>query len=155
MSSLDERPFPRGAIIGAGLLIGLSMVMVGAAQLYKFSSPPVAKPAPTAEEIAERRDLRFVEVNGVAVQAIDATTGAKVVDLVESDGFIRVILQGLAFDRNRMGKREEPVFTLTHWTDGRISIEDKTTGISINLGAFGEYNKSAFRKLLSDQARAS
>jgi putative photosynthetic complex assembly protein len=117
--------------------------------------PPAPRAAPAAEDIAETRTLRFSEANGQAVAAFDVANGEKIVDLAQSDGFVRVVLSSLAFDRNRLGERAAPTFNLTRWTDGRISIEDTTTGISINLGAFGEENKSVFRKFLKSGAEQS
>lgn len=155
MSASYDPLIPRGAVIGAGALIAATMALVGMAQLAKLASPPAPKAAPAAEDIAEVRALRFDEKNGEAVSAFDAATGEKIVDLAQTDGFVRVVLSSLAFDRNRMGKRDQPTFNLTQWTDGRISIEDTTTGISINLGAFGEGNKSVFRKFLKGEAKTS
>jgi putative photosynthetic complex assembly protein len=155
MSASHDPLIPRGAVIGAGLLIAATVALVGTAQISKVISPPAHKAEPAVEDIAETRTVRFTEKNGEAVAAFDVTSGEKIVDLAQTDGFVRVVLSSLAFDRNRMGKREEPTFTLTRWADGRISIEDMTTGIAINLGAFGEANKSVFRKFLKSEATTS
>lgn len=155
MSAPHDPLIPRGAVIGAGLLIATTMVLVGTAQFSKLVSPPAPKAAPAAEDIAELRTLRFTGKHGEEIAAFDVASGEKVVDLAKSDGFVRVVLSSLAFDRKRLGKTGQPTFNLTHWTDGRISIEDTTTGISINLGAFGEGNKSVFRKFLKSEAQSS
>ena len=41
-----------------------------------------------------------------------------------------------------------PPFTLTLWKNRTLSLEDKSTGRSIELGSFGPDNRAAFAALL-------
>jgi putative photosynthetic complex assembly protein len=40
-------------------------------------------------------------------------------------------------------------FRLTDWTDGRLTLEDRSTGRSVELRAFGATNAAAFARLLT------
>ena len=65
-----------------------------------------------------------------------------------SNGFIRIVMRGLARERQSKGFGEELPFMLTRWSDGRLTISDPTTGRKIMLTGFGKDNVNAFAKLL-------
>lgn len=158
MSSLDERPFPKAALIGAGLLIFTTVAGVGAIQLQKhFAHIPLSENATGATQV-QSRELRFVDqkdgvsIYGGHVLVFDARTGAELPQLRERDGFVRAVLNSLAFERTKSGVEAAPVFTLVRWSDNRITITDKATGARISLGDFGPGNKSVFLRFFTGQA---
>ncbi|MDX2223420.1 MAG: photosynthetic complex assembly protein PuhC [Rhodospirillaceae bacterium] len=150
MSALDDRPFPRGAIIGAGVLITGVVLAVGAVQLDKWRNPQPPVTAFDGVDIAQSRVLRFESSDTGVLRVVDAQTGDVLGDLTETDGFIRTVLSSFDFDRRKQGVTAPPTFLLTLWADGRLSIEDQATGERINLGAFGAANKDVFRRFLPD-----
>ncbi len=158
MSSLDERPFPKAALIGAGLLMFTTVAGVGSIQLQKhFAHTPPSQSRDGATAV-QSRDLRFVDqqdgvgIFGGHVLVFDAQTGAELPQLRESDGFVRAILNSLAFERTKGGIEAAPVFTLVRWSDKRITITDKATGALISLGDFGPGNKSVFLRFFMGPA---
>ena len=60
---------------------------------------------------------------------------------------MRATLRGLAQERRRSGIGDTTPFLLTRWSDGRMSLDDATTGRDVALEAFGETNADAFTKL--------
>ncbi len=147
MSQSVRNDVPRAAIIGAAVMISIVMAAVGTAQFEKLHNP---SPPPVIDEsqISAVRDLRFIEgVTGVTV-VYDAQSGQPIENLRENDGFIRTVLASMAFDRSRQKINEVPVFRLVRWKDGRVSLQDKTIGRQINLGAFGGPNKAVFERFL-------
>ena len=48
-----------------------------------------------------------------------------------------------------------PPFRLTHWSDGRLSLEDPSTGRRIELDAFGPTNTAVFARLMGAPAVAA
>jgi len=155
LSSMDDRPFPKAALIGAGLLIVTTVVGVGTIQLQKhWSHLPLSQPMMTSAVPVQVRDLRFVDLqDGVAiygghVRVFDARTGAELPQLRERDGFVRAILNSLAFERTRRGIEAAPIFELVRWSDNRLTMTDKVTGSQISLGDFGPGNKSVFLRFL-------
>ncbi len=150
MSSLDERPFPAAALVGAGLLILTTVAGVGIIQLQKHFAPAsVASDAPGATAV-QTRLLRFVDQNdGVAVygghvRVFDVATGAELPQLRDRDGFVRAVLNSLTYERTKRAVSAPPIFELVRWSDNRITISDSATGARISLGDFGPGNKAVF-----------
>jgi len=154
MSALDDRPFPRGAVIAAGLLIGATLLFVGAFQWAKFNNP--APPEVVDEtQIVQSREIRFTgdpRSKSGPMSVYDAATAEKIADLRPNDGFVRTVLVSLAFDRGKRGITEEPTYKLIEWADSRVTIEDVTTGIKINTGAFSPESKAAFKRFFGEDA---
>jgi putative photosynthetic complex assembly protein len=155
LSSLDDRPFPAGALVGAGLLVLTTIAGVGTIQLRKhFSHVPLIASEIQVANPVQIRALRFedqkdgVAVYGGHVRVFDAETGAELPQLRERDGFVRAVLNSLTYERTKNGVQAAPVFELTRWSDNKITIADKATGARINLGDFGPGNKSVFQRFL-------
>lgn len=140
-----DRPFPRGALIGAAALIGFSLLAVTLARFAGLG--PVAEPmAP----VVQSRELRFADRADGAVLVYDRQ-GDEVVDLVPpgSGGFVRGVLRALARERRLQGDGASTPFRLSRLVDGRLTLEDLATGRVIDLKAFGHTNEGAFAQLLS------
>jgi len=138
------RPFPLGALIGAAALIGFSLLAVTAVRISgigRAESPP----PPAMESV----DLRFEDRKDGAV-AVYEDRGDKVVDVLApgSGGFVRGVLRALARERRSRGAMETVPFRLSRREDGRLTLEDLSTGRLIDLKAFGPTNADAFARLL-------
>ena len=146
-SSVQARSFPRGPLIGAAVLVGLAMLSASLARLSGIGAThiPIATPMTS-------RDLRFEDRPDGAVTIYAART-ATVVDVLPpgSNGFVRGVLRGLARSRKREHLGAEIPVRLTRWSDGRLSVEDPSTGEAITLDAFGMTNAGAFARLLNLQ----
>jgi len=156
LSSLDQRPFPKMALLGAGMLALTTVVGVGAHQLIKHFSP-TAEVADYGTQIQARR-LRFIDQGdgissfGGHVRVFDATTGRELAQLKESDGFVRAVLNSLAFERTRSGAGGDTVFELASWSSHKLTLKDTATGASVSLGQFGAGNTAAFLRFLDPAA---
>ena len=140
-----DRPFPRGALIGAAALIGFSLLAVTLARFAGLG--PVTEPmAP----VVQSRELRFADRADGAVLVYDRQ-GDEVVDLVPpgSGGFVRGVLRALARERRLQGDGASTPFRLSRLADGRLTLEDLAPGRVIDLKAFGHTNEGAFAQLLS------
>lgn len=140
--AIDGR-FPRGALVGAAGLVALSLLAAVVGRLTGVGTTML----PQAASI-ESRDLRFVDQADGSVAVYEAF-GDRLVYAVEpgSGGFVRGVLRGLARERRLEGMANEPPFRMTHWADGRLSIEDPLTERRVDLGAFGPANAGAFAKI--------
>jgi putative photosynthetic complex assembly protein len=145
-----ERPFPRGALLGAAALIGVTLLAVTAA---RFSD--AGKTSMPAAGAGASRTLHFEDRADGAVVALDAAKNTTVgVYAPGTNGFVRGVLRGLARERrlNAIAAQPpgaQPPFQLTRWSDGRLSLDDPATGRRIDLAAFGPTNAGAFAQLLT------
>ena len=95
------------------------------------------------------RDIRFEDRADGTVAVIAAEDG-RVIETMSpgTNGFVRIVMRGLARDRYANGLDEGPPFTLTRWADGRLTISDTVTDRRIELTGFGKDNVNAFANLL-------
>lgn len=141
-------PFPRGALVGAAVVLGVAIASAAAARIGDIGVVRMHAAAPV-----ERRELRFAdEANG----GVGIYEGATQIEVLPpgTNGFARGALRGLARERGRRGIGAEPPFRLTRWADGRLSLEDPTTGRRIDLEAFGPTNSAVFARLMTRPGEA-
>jgi putative photosynthetic complex assembly protein len=140
-----DRGLPRGALIGAAVLIGGSLLLVGIARLTGYGPDK-----PPASAVVESRDLRFEDRPDGAVLIYSAATNALVDTLPPgTNGFVRGVLRGLVRERRADHIGSTPPFRLTRWADGRLSLDDPSTGRHVDLEVFGPTNAGAFADILT------
>ncbi len=141
---VHDNKIPRGLLFGAGGLVGASLLLVIGARLTGFrpAEPPVSA-------VVERADLRFVDRSDGAV-LIYSAAGDRLVDTLPpgTNGFVRGVMRGLVRERNADKIGTLPPFRLTRWADGRLSLDDPSTGRHVDLEVFGPTNAGAFADIL-------
>jgi len=136
---------PRGILIGAALMIALTIALSGAARLTGIGTTQM--PASAA---VESRSLHFADQRDGSIAVTDAATGRTVAVVSPgTNGFLRGTLRGLARERKRQDIGADPAFRLVRWADGRLTLEDPTTRRVIDLAAFGPTNSGVFADLLT------
>lgn len=144
----QDRRFPRGALLGAAALVGLSLCAAGLGRLTGIGTTGI----PNARAVASRT-LLFEDRDDGAVVVREAPDGRTVAVLAPgSNNFIRGVMRGFARERRRESVSAQPPFLLTRWSDGRVSIEDLATHERIELVAFGQTNEAAFARLIYDRS---
>jgi putative photosynthetic complex assembly protein len=145
MEQPANRRFPRGALFGAIAVVSFAIAAAGTARIGGIGVTRVAD----TDTIAIR-ELRFVDRvdGGVDVVAADSN---RTIDMLPpgQDGFVRIVLRNLARERIRQEHDRHVPFRLTRWSDGRLSVEDPTTGRRVDLGAFGAVNAASFARLMT------
>ena len=120
----DEFHVPRGALIGAALLIGFSLVFATVARLTDKGATRLA-----LSPVAETRSLHFSDLADGGIAVIDAKNQKQVAILPAGhDGFVRVVVHGLAQDRAASGLGAGQPFNLNRLQDGTSVLEDPATG---------------------------
>jgi len=105
-------------------------------------------PPPAARMLATRT-LSFNDAPDGAVVVTDATTGASVAHLAPgTNGFIRSTLRAMAHEGHAAHAAPQHPFVLSAFADGRLTLDDPTTGERLDLEAFGTLNAAAFTALL-------
>ncbi len=150
-----KSPFPRGALIGAALLLGFVLALV--AYLRLSGTEPAAEVEATGDPVASRA-LRFEDRGNGSVVVYDADRGtdAEPIAVLETGegGFTRGVLRALTRERQaREIGREEP-FRLIQHSDGALVLLDPATGDRIDLRAYGPTNTKAFERLLTARGGA-
>ena len=142
----DEFNVPRGVLAGAAVLIGLTVVMATVARLTDTGATRLSL-APAVQS----RALEFADLADGGVSVIDAGSKSQVAVLPAGhDGFVRVVLRGLAQARAASGLASDQPFNLSRLQDGTSVLEDPVTGRVITLNAFGASNLTAFTQLLEE-----
>ena len=148
-----EQTIPRHAVASAAMLVITALALTALVKVGVLSREAVPALARTEAHVApaQVRMLTFNDRADGAVVVRDATTGETVrvlLDGVPGNGFVRGVMRGMARERHSRGVGMSPPFTLTLWHNGTLSLEDKATGRSIELGSFGPDNRTAFAVLL-------
>ncbi|WP_051630755.1 photosynthetic complex assembly protein PuhC [Afifella pfennigii] len=139
-------PFPRGPLIAVGILVGAAILLAAVGQYTGFGKTDL--PQSTA---VEERQLIFVDQEDGGVGVYDADSDDLIAVMEPgTNGFLRATLRGLARERKLQGLGQDAPFRLTHWADGRLSLEDTATGRRLELHAFGPTNAQVFARLLGD-----
>jgi putative photosynthetic complex assembly protein len=138
---------PRGILIGAAVLIAFAIATTLFGRVSDIGT--LHMPAATA---VQTLSLQFEDRDDGSVAVRDAADGA-VIYVVNPGvgGFIRATMRGMARERRRSNIGDQQPFLLTRWSDGTISLVDKTTERSIDLDAFGATNAGAFAQLFSSR----
>jgi putative photosynthetic complex assembly protein len=144
MSAVRTEQVPRSLLIGAGVLVLLSLIGAAAGRMVG----PV-RLVPPASAVAER-DLRFADRADGAVVVRDARDDRVVAVIAPgTGGFVRATMRTLAGARERIGAGRATPFRLIAWSDGRLSLEDPAIGRVLELEAFGVTNERDFAALLA------
>ena len=100
-------------------------------------------------EVVQQAQLRFEDRSDGAVLIYDALDGRLTYTVPPgTNGFLRGVMRGLVRDRRADHIGSTPPFRLTRWADGRLSLDDPSTGRHIDLEVFGPMNAGAFAAIL-------
>jgi len=143
--AIHEPVVPRGGVIAGAALILFALAAVTTVRLTGTGGSHMRLPA-----AVESRDLTFEDGQHGAVLVFDASDHQLVDTLAPgSNGFIRVVMRGLARERKLGDIGAQPPFRLTRYQGGEITLTDTSTGKQIDLGAFGSTNTEAFARLMN------
>jgi putative photosynthetic complex assembly protein len=148
---MSTAPFPRGILAFAGTAIAIAIISAAAGRMTGITYN-----APTAP-VVESRELLFRDQPNGGVAVYDTSNTAAPIDIIapETNGFLRATMRGLARQRLRQDADREVPFRLTGYADGRLTLEDPTTGRKVEMEAFGISNETVFFQLLTAQVPSS
>jgi putative photosynthetic complex assembly protein len=140
--------FPRSTLALVGSAVALSIIAAAAGRLTGATS------IPTNSTAVSSRELLFRDQPNGGVAVYDARDTKTPIDMIapETNGFLRATMRGLARQRLRQAADREVPFRLTGWDDGRLTLEDPTTGRKVEMEAFGVTNEAVFIRLLTAKA---
>jgi putative photosynthetic complex assembly protein len=150
MAIPSKSSFFRSPIAGASLLVMLAITGTAVVRLTgSVDKAPVAA-------VAVMHELRFEDGADGSILIYDAKHN-KLIDRAApgENNFLRGTLRGLARERKRIGVDSKPPFRLISRADGRLMLEDPSTGRYVDLGSFGNTNRETFVRLLAIADAAS
>jgi putative photosynthetic complex assembly protein len=142
--------FPTLPLLGAAALVLGSLAVAGVSRTFDVGTSRLSYANPAAS-----RDIRFEDREDGTVAVLAADNG-RIIGLMSpgTNGFVRIVMRGLARDRLVNGVDSGPPFTLTRWADGRLTISDSATERRVELTGFGKDNVNAFASLLASEEDA-
>lgn len=143
----EGQRFPPGALAGAAIMIAVTVALV---LVVRISGADISSMPPP--QVMIERELTFTDLpdGGVAVYDTQRATPIQVLP-PGSNGFLRATMRNLAHERRSNGIGPSAPFKLAASTDGRLILEDPTTGRRIDLEAFGPTNAAVFAGFLGEQ----
>lgn len=147
----SKSSFFRSPIAGATLLV---MLAIAGTAVVRLTSIGIEK-TPVAA-VAVMHELRFEDGADGSILIYEAQQN-KLIDRAApgENNFLRGTLRGLARERKRIGVDSKPPFKLISRADGRLMLEDPSTGRYVDLGSFGNTNRETFVRLLAIADAAS
>lgn len=139
-----NQAIPRAALIGAGFLVVMSLVVTTAHVHFGFGAG-VHGPG----DVLHERQLVFTDQTTGGILVLDGESGELVQAYEPGDGnFVRNLMRILARERKIVGGSSDVPFRLIMREGGYLSLEDPITARSIELNAFGQDNLATFVSLL-------
>ncbi len=140
-----DSPLPRGLLVGAGVLVATALTLVITARVTGYQPD---RPAPSP--VVASSELRFEDRADGAVLVYSSPDNRLVTTLAPgTNNFVRGVLRGLVRERRADRVGSLPAFRLTHWADGRLSLDDPSTGRHVDLEVFGPTNAGSFADILN------
>ena len=139
-------PFPRGPLMACGAAVCLALLSASFTSITGVGQHKLV--LPTA---VEQRDLIFADRADGAIVITEPGNVGEPVRVVQpgTDGFIRVAVRGLAFERERHGVGSAAPFRLMRTADDRMWLIDPETNGKVEVSAFGPGNRNVFAQLFA------
>jgi putative photosynthetic complex assembly protein len=148
-SAMPQIHPPKPLVLSAVVFVLLAFVLAIAASRFGIGKAP-----DIYENAVAQRALTFADAPDGGILVHDASDGTLALALPKgTNGFLRGALRSLASTRRRSGVSADAPFVLTAWQDGRVSIEDPSTGERIAVTSFGPTQVKSFVALLDPAGR--
>ncbi|MBB5049733.1 putative photosynthetic complex assembly protein [Rhodopseudomonas rhenobacensis] len=135
---------PKGALVAAGALVVFALVAATASRVTGVGRVRMTPPA-----IVESLDLQFEDGQDGSVLVYNAADHQLLDSLPPgSNGFVRVVMRGMARERRLADVGRQPPFQLARHINGQITLTDTSNNKQIDLNAFGSSNLAAFARLM-------
>jgi putative photosynthetic complex assembly protein len=134
---------PRGPLIGASLLVAL---VFGVAIQARVSGHTASQEPVTA--VALQREVRFDMQGDGTLSVFDVGQDREIARLSsDKNGFIFGMLRGIKQKRDVAQTDPATPFRITKWQDGRMTLDDPSTGMHIAVSSFGPTQVQSFSQL--------
>jgi putative photosynthetic complex assembly protein len=108
-----------------------------------------------AGRVLAERHLRFTDASLGGLKVSDALTGQHLDTLHGEQGFVRGTLRGLLRERKRLNLPSEAHLLLQAHADGRLTLQDSSTGERLDLLSFGSANAGQYARWLPQTGQSA
>jgi putative photosynthetic complex assembly protein len=143
LRSHEKEMIPKTLLRG---MLALALASLALVSIAVYTNRPHVG-MPTASAAVQEKWIILEGKDAQAVVVKDAE--GKVIADLPHGGFITVIQSGMARARLVHGIQGNPPVRIVKYANGRLVAEDPETGWSAELYAFGQDNKAAFERLMS------
>lgn len=140
----DKEMIPK-ALLRA--MLGLALASLAIVTFAVVTGREPAGQPHAAAVVAERQII--LEGRGAKAVAVRDASGAMLAEM-DHGGFVTVIQNGLQRARLVAGVDQALPVRLVSYANGRLTLHDDASGWSAELHAFGDDNKAAFERLMSN-----
>ena len=141
--SMSEIRVPRGALIGAAIMIGFTMTAITTARHYDVGRLTVQ----TAQS-QDRKLLVFKPLPGGEMMVMNEEREPLGHLVIEGDTFMMTAVRALAMQRDDRDEAGEFHLLLQRDGDGHLELADQATGRTVKLEGFGQASARAFARYL-------
>jgi len=137
---------PGWALASMAGLIAATMLMAWVAVLTDTGFQ--GTPDPTSQ-VARSLEIAFHAGTSGELDVVAARDGSAIKSLAAGEGgFLRGVLRPLERERMRLGAPNTDPYRLVQRQDGTLMLQDPTTGMDVDLAAFGKTSVAVFAELL-------
>jgi putative photosynthetic complex assembly protein len=130
-------------------MVALALGALALVTVARVTGQPVVGLPPAAPAVQERTIQLLADRTQPGMTVVDADTGA-VLFQAENGGFLTAVHVALRHNRGRHGLSPDLPVRLVEYENGRLTLHDDLTGWSVGTGDFGDMNRAAFERLLTD-----
>jgi putative photosynthetic complex assembly protein len=136
---------PSVPLVGGAALVAVTVLAVAA---VRMSGVEVSSRS-TAPVVAERALFFFDQDDG----GVEVREADRVIERVppSQHGFLRGTVRALVRERRLAGVGADVPFHLKAHADGRLTLDDPSTGRRVDLDSFGPTNAEVFARLLASR----
>ena len=146
----DEMIIPKPALIGAGLLIAVTLAMTAAGTAGLYKTPKVAAAeARAAIPVSASRHLVLQARDDGSILVRDPQTDAVLRTIAPNEGgFIHYSMVGLRYSRTSHGLDPRVNIMIERFQDGRLMVREIDTGVRIDVIGYGPTNVASYTALM-------
>lgn len=139
---------PRVPLIGAGILVLIVFALAISAQRYGTGA---AKEG--GGTVVERRMLAFSAAQDGGMNIDDIERRVRVAHLLpDKNGFLFGMMRGIEYKRRVARADLSAPFEVTRWSDGRLTLDDRASGMHVTVNSFGPTQVASFEQLFAKDA---
>lgn len=152
----DEFAVHKLPLIMMGAVVGISLALTAGVSLGFFERQAIPSEIRAAEGVTEAvsRPIKFFDEADGTVRVEDGKSGEVLARFGPgTGGFVRSTARSLVHQRRIREIGPAVPFELIEWSNGELTLNDPTTGETVEVASFGKDNRRVFAEMLPGKAQ--